>query len=187
MQLPAIELSRLAREGDVLVARNAQKGIVTFTDDVTKTTMVWEGSGDYAGADVIEVPASLLKNPKFREAVLRGILLIEDAPDVLQEALDKQRAEWDARQQKSQNAQVELQKTNDRVVARGVSCIAPKGGKGEICGSYGLVMGQNPSERPPLCGEHAHLAGQYVATETGRIGSDGKSEVVWQRASVVRS
>jgi hypothetical protein len=118
--------------------------------------------------------------------MLRGILTIEEAPEVLQAALDAQRAEWEQRQQKAQGAELELQRNNDRVVGRGVSCIAPNGSKGDVCGSFGLAMGQNPTERPPLCSEHVHLASQYVASETGRIGDDGKAEIIWKRASVTR-
>lgn len=187
MPLAANELTRLAREDVIIVTRNTQSGIVVFTDEPTHTSLLWEGANDPAGGDIQECSSLLLMNPKFRENLLRKILIVEDAPDVLQGALDKQAAEWEQRQQRSQNAEVELQRTNDRVIARGVSCIAPKGQKGELCGSYGLVMGQNPSERPPLCGEHSHLASQYAASETGRVGDNGKSEIVWQRATVVRA
>lgn len=185
MPLAATELNRLAREGDLLVTRNTERGIVVFTDEASKISVTWEGANDAAGGDVVECPATFLKNPKFREIILRGLIEVEEAPEVLQEALDRQKAEWDQRQQKAKNAEVELQRTNDRVVARGVSCIAPAG-KGALCGSYGLVMGQNPSERPPLCAEHQHMASQYVSSETGRTDANGKSETTWQRVATVR-
>lgn len=187
MPVAAAELTRLAQEGILLTARNTQPGIVVFTDEAQHISLTWEGKGDPAGGDVHECPASLLKNPKFRETVLRGIIIIEDAPDVLQAALDKQLAEWDQRQQRLQSAQEDLERANDRIIGRGVPCIAPEGGKGELCGSTALVMGKNPNERPPLCAKHAHLASQYVLTETGRVDGDGKSETVWQRIALVRS
>lgn len=180
----ASDLSNLATEGAVIAVQNQLPGIVVFTDDAQKIVVTWEAKGNAAGKDIVECPATFLRNPKFRETVLRKILTIEDAPEVLQAALAAQTAAWDQRQQASQDAEQTLTKMADAVVAHGVACIAPKGK--ELCGSYGLVMGKNATEHPPLCTEHQSLASQYIAVDSGRI-VDGKPEIVWTRAKLVRS
>lgn len=180
----AQSLSALATQGvggAPVVVRNNLPGIVTFTDDNTKIQTIWEGRNDRNGGDVKEVPPSLLQNPQFREQVLRGIFEIVDMDnnsDVLQHALDAQRAHWDARQLEAANASAEIQKANDTVIATGQPCIAPKGR--ELCGSYSLVMGTDPTAEPPLCDEHKSLARAYAPQQTGRL-VDGKPEVVWKR------
>lgn len=186
MPVLATELSRLAQEGDVITVSNQQPGIVVFTDDNHKIQSIWEGKNDPSGKDVLECPATFLKSPKFRETILRGILAIEEAPEVLQNALHAQKAEWDLRQQRAANAEVEVAKANDRVIGTGVACIAPKG-RGELCGSYSLVLGKNPNEHPPLCAEHQSLASQYVPSDTGRLDKYNRPEITWKRASLTRS
>jgi len=179
------QLSVLARQDTPVAVRNQLPGIVTFTDDNTHINMVWAAHGDVKGADVKEVPPSMLLNPQFRENVLRGILSIEVDPGILERSLQLQRAEWAHRQLEKANASAEVQKANDTVVATGVACIAPKGPR-ELCGSYALVMGKNPDEHPPLCAEHQHLSSQYAPTYTGRQ-VNGKDEVIWKRVSLVQN
>lgn len=165
-----------------VVIRNNLPGIATFTDENTKIQTIWEGRGDKKGGDVKEVSPVLLQNPQFREQILRGIFEVVDNdanPDVLANALNAQRASWELRQIEALSASAEIAKANDTVIATGQPCIAPKGR--ELCGSYSLVMGKDPSQEPPLCEEHKKLAPLYTATQTGRL-VDGKPEVVWKRA-----
>lgn len=185
MPLAAVELARLANEVDLITVRNNQKGTTVFQDDNLKLTVIWEGSGDPAGGDVQQCSAALLRSPQFLSTVARDILVIEDAPDVLQNALDRQRRDWESRQAKMAESATLAARASDKVVGKGVACIAPMRG-GEICGSYALQMGINPKQNPPLCGEHMHLSNQYVLSETGNIDADGDSEVVWKRATLVR-
>jgi hypothetical protein len=114
---------------------------------------------------------------------LRGIFEVIDTslhPEVLQSALNAQRAHWDERQLTAASAAAEIEKSNDVVIATGQPCIAPEGR--ELCGSYTLVMGNDPSQEPPLCTKHEALAPFYVSQQTGRL-VDGKPEVVWKRKS----
>jgi hypothetical protein len=179
------QLSALARQDEPVVVRNQLPGISTFTDENTKINMVWQGAGDAKGGDIKEVPPSMLLNPQFRENVLRGIYKIEVDPEILNRALGLQRADWDHRQLEKSNASAQIEQSNDTVIGVGVACIAPRGPR-ELCGSYGLVLGKNPDEAPPLCAEHQHLASQYAPTTTGRqVG--GKDEVIWKRVSLVQN
>lgn len=186
MQL-AESLSALAAQGvggRPVVVRNALNGIAVFTDEQTKITNQWAAIGDPHGKDVLEVSPSILANPQFREMVLRGIFTIEESPEVLQAALDAQRAHWQSRQLQAANASVEIEKSKDTVIATGASCIAPKGR--ELCGSYALVMGKDVTSHPPLCTEHMTLARNYASTETGRI-IEGKPEVIWRRVTLAQA
>lgn len=186
MQL-AESLSALAAQGPggaPVVVSNQLPGIVTFTDENTRINITWAGKGDPNGGDVKEVSPVILANPQFREQVLREIFHIEAGPDVLQRALDLQRAHWQSRQLALSSASAEIEKAQDTIVATGQPCIAPKGR--DLCGSYALVMGKNSGEQPPLCEEHASLARQYFAHETGRQ-VDGKPEVIWKRATVAHA
>jgi hypothetical protein len=182
MPVAAQELTRLANEGDALVVRNTLPGITIFGDDQLKQTTEWQGAGDPNGGDVMEVSALYLKNPHFRKAVLREILVIEDAPEILRDALAAQKSEWDSRQQAKADSASTLQRMADRTIARGLTCIAPKGKA--LCGNISLVVGQNPNERPPLCAEHQHMVNEFVPSETGRV-IDNKNEIVWKRVGLV--
>jgi hypothetical protein len=186
MPLAALELARLANETDMIVLRNTRPGYTVFQDDNTKVTLVFAGAGDPAGEDVQQCSAALLKNSRLVRAVSIGILQIEEAPEALQAALDAQRNEYESREAKMAEAADLAQRAADRTVARGIACIAPKGSRGELCGSYTLAA-QNPRERPPLCAEHQHLASQYAIMETDNIDDNGKAEVVWRRASLSRA
>ena len=182
--LSASELNRMMQDGVTIVIRNNQPGHTVFQDDNTKVVTVWDAAGDPYGGDVKEVSPTLLANPTFREHLLRGVFGIVEAPEELERAVEGMRAKWTNQQNKAANAAIELEETKNQVVATAQTCIAPKGK--ELCGSYAIVMGKDPSERPPLCAEHMPLAGQYVPTETGRE-VDGKPEVVWKRAQLVRA
>lgn len=183
--LLASELNRMMQEGVTIVVRNMQPGITVFTDDNTKIVTTWDANGDPYGGDVREVPPTILANPIFREHIMRGIYKIEEAPEVLQEAMEGMRTKWANQVHKAANAALEIESSQEQVVATAQTCIAPKG-KDQLCGSYAVVMGKDPSERPPLCAEHMVMAGQYSPQPTGRE-VDGKPEVIWKRAQLVRA
>lgn len=179
------DLMKISASSDSLAVSNSLPGIVIFHDEQLKTTYEWTAKGDPNGKDVVDCSPELLKNPRFREHVLRGIFVIESAPEVLQTALDAQKADWDARLQNMADSQANLEKAANRVVAHGQSCIAPKGSKGVLCGNVSLVMGINPNEQPPLCAEHAHMRSQYVATASGRV-VNNKEEMTWKRVQIAQ-
>lgn len=181
MPVAAQQLTRLANEGDAIVVRNTLRGISVFTDSDQQTTE-WQGTDDPNGGDIVECPATYLKNPHFRQAVLRGLFVIEEAPEVLAAALEAQISEWNSRQQSKADSAASLQRMADRTIARGLTCIAPVGKA--LCGNISLVSGQNPSERPPLCSEHQHMVNQFVPSETGRV-IDSKNEIVWKRVGFI--
>lgn len=174
----ASDLTRLAKEGDAIVVRNTQPGITIFFDEQLKLSTEWGPNGDLNGNDVREVSAAYLRNPEFRQNVLRGIFVIEDAPEILQEALNAQKAEWAARQTAKADSANNLQRMADRTIGRGLTCIAPKGKT--LCGNMTLVMGSNREEHPPLCSEHSHMVNEFTQEETGSY-ADGKPTKVWRR------
>lgn len=177
----ASELTRLAKEGDAIVVRNTQPGITIFSDEQLKLTTEWGPNGDPNGNHIREVSAAYLRNPEFRQNILRGIFVIEDAPEILQEALDAQKAEWDSRQQTKIDSAKTLQHMADRTIGRGLTCIAPRGRT--LCGSITLKMGNDPEEHAPLCPEHSHMVNEFAREETGSFGADGKPVTVWRRRS----
>lgn len=166
--LVAQELSRLAQDGDVIVVRNAQPGLTVFEDVGLGLSIRWEAAGDPNGGDVLEVSATALKNPEFRLNVLRGVFVIEEAPEALNEAVLRIQQEWSARGQQSEQVKATISRPADRRVAKGKSCIAPKGQ--DLCGTIALAS----EDHPPLCTEHMGLTNQYVQVE----GPDGPT---WRR------
>lgn len=187
MPLSTAELTKLADENEIITVRNAIKTWVIHTDPILHIDFTWAPAGDPDGEDVQEVTAAALRNRDFRKFLAREMLVVEDAPEALAEALEAQRQAWQRRQQQVAAAGEMATSVADRTVARGVACIAP-GLRGEVCGSYALVMGKTgKSDRPPLCGEHSHMSSQYVYTELDTVDSDGKPEVIWRRASLVRA
>jgi len=186
MPLSTAELTRLTSENEIITVRNTMNTFTVFEDASRNLSYLWGPAGDPDGEDLQEVSSVVLRHPGFRRAFARGIYEIEDAPEALQEAMEAQKKAWEARQARVEQAGSLAQRASDRTIGHGVQCIAP-GVRGEICGSYSLAMGQNPNERPPLCAEHIGLANQYVIVETDIIGPDGKAEVVWRRASLVRA
>lgn len=185
------QLNKAAAEGGVLIIRNTQRGITIFHDDLLKQHVELQGAGDPNGGDIAQCPAGFLANPKFREAIQREILVIEEAPEALEAAIAAQRAQWDARQQNASDAQASLERSQNRVVGRSQTCIAPKSGerggadKGALCGNVSLVMGANPNEKPPLCAEHVHMVNQYIAVPSGRV-VDNHEEMTWKRVQIAR-
>lgn len=183
----ARNLSVLSQDGSTapVVVRNNLNSIVSFTDETTRISNIWAAANDPHGGHVKEVPPSLLRNPQFREMVLREIFSVEGDPEVLENALDRQRQHWRDRQQLAADAAIELHKSADQVVAMGQACIAPRG-RGELCGSYSLVMGNDEAARrstPPLCAEHQNQAALYQPSMTGRE-IDGQQEIIWRRIGV---
>jgi hypothetical protein len=177
--LDSLALSRLAAEGDILAVRNTQAGITVFSDPQLNHTTEWAGDGDPNGGHIREVPAIYLRNPEFRQNLLRGIFVIEEGPEALAEAVAAQQAEWASRQQARADSAQTLERMADRTIGRGLTCIAPKGKA--LCGNITLAMGAKASEHPPLCPEHSHMVNEFVAVPTGKI-KDGKEEMGWRRA-----
>lgn len=176
--LDSLALSRLAAEGDIIAVRNTQPGITVFSDTQLNHTTEWAADGDPNGGHIREVPAVYLRNPEFRQNLLRGIFAIEEAPEALAEAVAAQQAEWASRQQSKADSAASLERMADRTIGRGLSCIAPKGK--DLCGNITLAMGAKASERPPLCPEHSHMVNEFVTTASGKV-VDGKEEMIWRR------
>lgn len=165
----AQDLTKLANAGDVIVVRNTQPGITIFEDPDNGVSARWEAAGDLNGEDVREMSAIALKSPDFRSTLLRGILVIEDAPEVLAEAVALSVAQWQSRQQTQADSKAAILRASDRSIAKGKTCIAPKGR--DLCNSIAVVS----ENRPPLCTEHVLLVNQYSKVE----GSDGTP--TWKR------
>jgi hypothetical protein len=177
----ASDLTRMANEGATIVVRNTQPGITTHTDELLKQTTEWTGAGDTSGGDVREVPAAYLKNPSFRDAIMRGIYVVEDGEESLMKAVESLRADWDGRQQAKLDSNETLKRSSNKSIGKGASCIAPKGTS--LCGNISLVLGDEDNPKPPLCGEHAHMSTQYAQVPTGRL-VNNKEEKTWRRGSV---
>jgi hypothetical protein len=186
MPLAMAELLRLAKEDEWIALRNLSNSVVVFNDANLNVDLTFEPANDPQGKDVQECSAAVLKNPGMLRSVNLGVLELVDAPEVLQEALDRQRADYRARQRREADLASLPHSAKDRTVATGKACIAP-GPRGELCGSFALVMSNDATERPPLCGEHQHMANQYVMVQTEMLGPDGEPEYVWRRASLIRS
>lgn len=177
----ASELTKLADANATIVVRNTQAGIATHTDELLKQTTEWSGTGDTSGGDVKEVPAAYLRNPSFRDAIMRGIYIVEDGEEMLMRSIEQLRQEWQGRLDAKADSNDALKRTSNKSVGKGANCIAPKGAN--ICGNIALVLGDDDHPRPPLCGEHAHMATQYTRVATGRL-VGGKEEMTWRRGSV---
>lgn len=164
--------------GSALV-RNAQPGPTVFALD-QNDHIEWQGAGDPMGGDLQSVPAKYFDSVQFQRALTTGILELEEAPEEIKRASELHRAEWEMRQERQKTANtdaIDQAPQNDMLM---LSCIGPsgKGIPGQLCGAQVPVRQRAQHEAPPLCGLHAPLAKQFIATQGEKI-IDGKTQTVW--------
>lgn len=164
----------------ITLVRNTQPGPTVFTD-IKVGHVEWQGANDPNSLDIQPVPDEMLDNVQFQQAVVRGILVIEQDSDKSREIFESHKQEWEVRRDRQANAaneQLERPQDNDTVV---LDCIGPKGKTGELCGEPVAVKSVKRFEEPALCPKHYSLKNQFVSEETERM-VGGQREVVWTRA-----
>jgi hypothetical protein len=165
-----------------MMVRNSHFGPTVFTWGTGSDQFVeWKGSGDDDGGDIQIVPSDLLNNVRFRQAIDRGILVVEESNEEIDRARSAHRSEWEDRvaQQQAASQEVIDQPADEDMLM--MSCIAPAGkGTHKLCGENFPVKSRARNEKPPLCSQHQSLARSYVAEETGKR-VDGHAEVTWKR------
>lgn len=164
-----------------IMVRNELGGPTVFTSGTQQVE--WKGKGDPDGGDVQPCPPGFIQDVYFRRAMTRNIFtILEDAED----ALDRHRDEWDARQVRQREASqdsLEFVADNDLLMLK---CIGPAdrtGNSDVICGTEVPVKSSQAREKPPLCNKHKALVNQFLAEETDVI-KGGKPEIRWVRPSV---
>lgn len=164
-----------------LLVRNMAEGPTVFSDLSKNIAIEWQGAGNPDGEDLQQVPDSLAEDVNFLKTIQRGVLVIEEAPDALMEAIAKQTAAYERRSSvATANAKdaIDQQAHNDIIT---VPCIGPNNrGTGE-CGEPVPVREKTKNDHPPLCERHKPLASSFVMEETDKF-VDGKAQVRWLRA-----
>jgi hypothetical protein len=164
------------------MVRNTRPGPTVFTHG--SEHIEWDGAGDAAGGDVQPVPRSFLDSVQFRRVSTRGILVIEDSPDVIDTTFAAHKAAWDQRLDAQRHAgeeSIDEAPNNDSVVR---TCLGPSGrGPNQACGADVPIKAAKLAEVPPLCTFHEHMAAQFVSSEGERI-VEGKPEIVWTRVQI---
>lgn len=166
----------------ITLVRNTQPGPTVFTDDKVGH-VEWQGADDPNSLDIQPVPDEMLDNVQFQQAVVRGILVIEQDTEKSLEIFASHKAEWEVRRDRQANAaneQVERPQDNDTLI---LDCLGPKGKSGEICGEPVAVKSAKQFDEPALCPKHYSLKSQFVPQETGKH-VNGQAEIVWTRTVV---
>jgi hypothetical protein len=165
--------------------RNLEAGPAVFSDPTRNIAIEWQGADDEDGGDIQQVPDELADNVNFLRALQKGIFEVEEAPEALRAALDKQTASWrrKSEQAKAQTeAALDPQANNDIIPT---PCVGPGPRPGVQCGADVLIREKSKGERPPLCSKHKNLAGEYVITQGEKI-VDGKAETLWTRMGMTQ-
>ena len=172
----ASDLTRLAREGESITVRNTQKGLAVFTNDLgTQDQTEWQGTGDPEGRDILEIPATYLRNANFRRMLNLGVFVIEDAdnPEVLR-AAEAQRGAWTARNR--HNEQVDSISIHQQPQSSAGRYVIDDKGKS--------IYTEAPTSIRTLGDKIPQGAGPgWVMTETGNF-IDGKAEVIWSQPQI---
>lgn len=168
-----------------IMVRNTQPGPTVFTGG--DQYIEWQGADDPSGLDVQPCPRDFLNHVQFRQAVVRGIFVVEDDNEEIEDILARHRDEWEIRQERQRNASkdaLEFVADNDMLMLK---CVAPVGREtsGATCDVDVPVKARQADQKPPLCHEHRGLVSQFLSEETG-VGKDGKPEVKWVRMRVAR-
>lgn len=177
-----VDLKQIVNENSSIQVSNQLNSIVIFTLKVDGGVeeSEFKAQGDPNGEDIMELPSTYLLNARFKDALNKGILKIEEADDeAVLEAYQAQKRAWDAQQQ--------IKQENDRLIDTqqprafsGHQCLAQEG-RGQ-CPDFAVYANNN--ERPPLCQKHAYLATQFVPEETGTF-TGGKADIEWRRVTTL--
>lgn len=163
--------------------RNLEAGPAVFSDPTQNIALEWQGAGDEDGNDIQQVPDILAENVNFLRALQKGIFQVEEAPEALRAALDKQTTSWRrkrAEAEQATQATISEEANNDIIPT---PCVGPGGKPGVACGADVMVREKQKGDKPPLCAKHKALAGEYVMTQTDKI-VDGKAETKWTRMAM---
>jgi hypothetical protein len=163
--------------GTPTMVRNTAPGPAVFSDGGHHVE--WAGSGDVMQNDLQPVPESFLDNVQFHRMVARGIFVVEQADEAIQAALAAHKQDFTermARQQSASAASIDMAPDNDSLMK---DCVGPAANGRGLCGQQVPIKVRAQAERPPLCPQHAELAGQYVARESDERVIGGKPEITW--------
>lgn len=169
---------------DLVLVRNQAPGCTVFTDKKTGNAYEWQGRGDPGGEDLQYVDPDLMKDPNFRRALDRRVLVIEDASPEILEQNAKRHEDFLAREAAAATAvldKVDQQAANDILA---IPCIGPGARPGVACGAGTMLRESQVAERPPLCSTHAHLSNEYVPKPSpSEVDDRGNPKTVWVRAA----
>lgn len=166
-----------------VLVKNTEVGPLVFSDVKANISLEWAGAGDPNGEDLQQVPDEMVtQNTQFIKLVNRGLLVIEEAPEAVREAMERQQSSYEARRNAEStkaSASIDQQANNDLITK---PCVGPNNrGQGE-CGEFVPVREKDSDEKPPLCPRHQNLAGQFILTETDDFNNEtGKAVKKWER------
>jgi hypothetical protein len=159
------------------MVRNTTKGPTVFSAD--GQNVEWAGAGDVMGNDLQPVPASFLENVQFHRMAARGIFKIETGDQEIEATLALHRQDYEQRMRRQQNASIDALDMTPGDDSLMLECVGPSANGHGACGMSVPMKANKQSEQPPLCPQHAELAGQYVAQEVDGKVIGGRSQVTW--------
>jgi len=130
--------------------------------------LIWRAAGDPSGEDIQMISDELRDDISIRRAIKLGSLELMDNEEEIDRAYEVQRTAGQT--QASTAAQaikdvIDVQSTENVMV--GLPCIGPGTRAGVTCEQQAIVLLNRRNQIPPLCTEHASLAGQYALVDGG--------------------
>lgn len=165
-------MTKLELQAPILL-QNETQGPLVFQDGTDGADVVWQAKGDPNGADVQPVPTAFLENSNFLRVLNKGTLSLYEASDDIRKQLEKivsspamrhQAQTWQRQlEAKEEKVTVDRQLNRDFVTNK---CLGPDARGVGTCDIEVPSRETAKGEKPPLCPQHAHLASQFVSTET---------------------
>lgn len=173
-----------------VIARNTKAQPVVLSSDPKGTEFVeWAPLDDPTGNDVQIIPEVIARSAQFARLLQKGIVEIVQADDSYMEAVNKQRAAFDARLAgpKASAEQSMVRETQNNLVS--TRCIGPDARGTGQCVNHLPVRAKNKDERPPLCSTHESLAPQYISYEeevpvSEQNENQGPTRKKWSRSTI---
>ena len=167
-----------------VIAQNETDAVIVLSSDPKGSEQVeWKAKDDPNGEDVQVIPEVIAKSPAFAKLINKGIVTLLQAPEAYQEAIDKQRASFDARMKGAQakaEASISEEAKNDMI---SVPCIGPDSRGAGQCGNLVPVREKVKDEQPPLCPSHVAMKAQFLVEEVQEPGSTTITKK-WIRATL---
>jgi len=159
------------------LVRNCQPGPTVVQDPTSKQVVHWAGSGDSMGDDVQEISPEMMTNPGLVRALRRGVLQ-EITEDEISPTFFGDQAKAKLAIEQDEIAGVMAQVANPD----GLADLVPV--KCLISGEDLMISLKDLQERPPLAPRFASRADEFLPIHDGKLGSDGKPLVTWQKVTI---
>jgi hypothetical protein len=164
----------------VQMVANNMAGPTVFVDEESGTEITWGRKNDPAGEDIQPCSEAVLGNAHFMRAMRKGVYSIVTEEEA-NERFELQRQSWEQRMYDDEHAAEMFMDDSRQNDILSFQCVGPgANGRGQ-CRERVSQRQRNAGELPPLCGVHAHLRNNFVASPdpSGQIGDDGKVITTW--------